>query len=153
MTEKQKGRGGGNGGKVCSGKSGLGRGRYGVSSLRENELIGVETRLMYKSLQLLTLRLSYGGSHETKHTPGAAADRTWHIGGTTLIPSVTHAHTHTHTHREARVLFRHPIFSHTVESQSNLFKWESAQKKVSSNPPPYTQWVRLKKNPTSTRNW
>lgn len=73
MTGKKTGK---NGGKVCSGKSGPGRGGYVVSSRRENELIGVETRRMYKSLQLLTLRLSYGGSRENKHTPGAAADRT-----------------------------------------------------------------------------
>lgn len=72
MTEKR----GKNGGKECSGKSGQGRGIDGVSTLRENELIGVETRHMYKSLQLLALRLSYGGSRENKHTPGAAADRT-----------------------------------------------------------------------------
>ncbi len=38
-----------------------------VRPKRSDELIGVETRHKYKPLQLLTLRLSYGGSHE-KHT-------------------------------------------------------------------------------------
>lgn len=35
---------------------------------RSDELIGVETRHMYKLLQLLTLRLSHGGSCKKTHT-------------------------------------------------------------------------------------
>lgn len=80
-----------------------------------DELIGVETRHRYKPLQLLTLGLSYRGSHENTHTHlvGQRSDtQTPDIQYVPPLYSVFLSLTHTQTckNSEGSVLFRQASF-------------------------------------------
>lgn len=80
----------------------------------KDELIGVETRRMYKPLQLLTLRFSYGGLCEYKHTPGA------HTQPPLTYTNVHHPHLFIYTHTCKGTISKSAVqtgwVSHTVES-------------------------------------
>lgn len=105
MRQARRGKTGGN---VFSGKSGLGRGGYSVSTFkqqRSDELIGVETRHMCMLLQLLTPSFGYGGSCEGRHAPGAHRHLT-HTNMRHPHPPTLLKHAREGENSQAGVLFR-----------------------------------------------